>query len=47
MAQSIPKFITGALNVNGSDWDNYCKMLNKYSPDKVTKIYQRIFESVK
>ena len=47
MAQNIPKFITGALNVNGADWDNYCKMLTKYSPDKVTKIYQRIFESVK
>ena len=47
MAQNIPKFITGALNVNGADWDNYCKMLNKYSPDKVTRIYQRIFESVK
>lgn len=44
MSQNIPKFITGALDVNGTDWDNYCKVLNKYSPKKVTAIYQRIFD---
>ncbi|MCR4676255.1 MAG: hypothetical protein K5634_03385 [Sphaerochaetaceae bacterium] len=47
MSQNIPKFITGDLDVNGKDWDNYCKMLNKYSPNKVTTIFQRIFDSVK
>ncbi|MCR4676022.1 MAG: hypothetical protein K5634_02190 [Sphaerochaetaceae bacterium] len=47
MSQNIPKFITGDLDVNGKDWDNYCKMLNKYSPNKITNIYQRIFDSVK
>ena len=47
MSQNIPKFITGALDVNGVDWDNYVKMLNKYSPNKVTAIYQRIFDSVR
>jgi len=47
MSQNIPKFITGSLDVNGTDWDNYVKMLNKYSPQKVTAIYQRIFDSVK
>lgn len=47
MSQNIPKFITGALDVNGADWDNYCKMLNKYSPNKVTNIYQRIFDASK
>ena len=47
MSQNIPKFISGQLDVNGADWDNYCKMLNKYSPDKITKIYQRIFDAVK
>ena len=47
MSQNIPKFITGALDVNGADWDNYVKMLNKYSPNKVTAIYQRIFDSVR
>ena len=45
MSQNIPKFIMGVLDVNGVDWDNYCKMLNKYSPNKVTAIYQRVFES--
>ena len=47
MSQNIPKFITGALDVNGVDWDNYVKMLNKYSPNKVTAIYQRVFDSVR
>ncbi len=47
MSQNIPKFITGVLDVNGVDWDNYCKMLNKYSPNKVTAAYQRIFDSFK
>ena len=47
MSQNIPKFITGSLNVNGTDWDNYCKMLNKYSPKKVTAMYQRVFDEVK
>lgn len=47
MSQNIPKFITGALDVKGADWDNYVKMLNKYSPNKVTAIYQRIFEASK
>ncbi len=47
MSQNIPKFITGSLDVNGKDWDNYCKMLNKYSPNKITAIYQRVFDSMK
>lgn len=47
MAQNIPQFITGVKKVNGVDWDNYVKMVNKYSPKKVTAIYQRIFDSVK
>ncbi len=47
MSQNIPKFITGSLDVKGTDWDNYCKMLNKYSPNKVTAIYQRVFDEAK
>lgn len=43
MATNVPKFINGSLNVNGKDWDNYCTMLNKYSPDSVTAIYQRLY----
>ena len=47
MSQTIPKFITGALDVNSQDWDNYRKMLNKYSPNKITAIYQRVFDETK
>ena len=47
MSQNIPKFITGVLDVNGTDWNNYTKMLNKYSPNKVTAAYQRVFDSFK
>ncbi len=47
MSQNIPKFITGDLDVNGKDWDTYCKMLKKYSPEKVTKAYQRVIDAVK
>ncbi len=45
MSQNIPKFIMGVLDINGVDWDNYAKMLNKYSPNKVTAIYQRVFDT--
>lgn len=47
MSQNIPAFITGAKDVNGKDWDDYKKMLNKYSPQKVTAIFQRVFDSFK
>ena len=39
---NIPQFISGKLDLNGKDWDNYCTMLNKYGPEKVTAIYQNI-----
>ncbi len=44
MSMNVPKFIKGELDVNGEDWENYCTMLNKYSPDKVTKVYQNLFD---
>ncbi len=44
MATNVPKFINGSLNVNGKDWDDYCTMLGKYSPDSVTAIYQRLYD---
>lgn len=48
MSTQLPKFIMGNLDIdNDQDWTDYCKMLNKYSPDKVTKVYQRIFELTK
>ncbi len=44
MSTNIPKFINGSLDIhNEEDWDDYCTMLNKYSPEKVTKVFQRIF----
>jgi len=44
LASNLPKFITGSLDLNGKDWDDFCTMLNKYGPGKVTTIYQRLFE---
>lgn len=44
MSTNIPKFIMGTLDIESEeDWGDYCTMLNKYGPDKVTKIYQRLF----
>lgn len=43
MATNVPKFINGSLDLNGKAWDDYCTMLNKYSPDSVTAIYQRLY----
>ncbi len=48
MSTNIPKFIKGNLNArDDKDWGDYVKMLNKYSPDKVTSIYQRLFATFK
>ncbi len=45
MSTNVPKFITGALDIdNDEDWEDFCIMLNKYGPDKVSKIYQRLFK---
>lgn len=45
MATNVPKFISGALDIdNEDDWDDYCTMLGKYGPDKVSKIYQRLYK---
>ncbi len=45
MSTNIPKFIMGTLDIESEeDWGDYCTMLNKYGPDKVTKIYQRLFQ---
>ena len=44
MSVNIPKFINGSLDIdNDKDWEDYCTMVNKYAPEKVTKIYQRLF----
>ena len=46
MSTNIPQFIKGQLDINGEDWDDYCTMLNKYSPDDVTAVYQRVFDAM-
>jgi hypothetical protein len=44
MSTNIPKFIMGTLDIeNEEDWEDYCIMLNKYGPDKISKVYQRLF----
>ncbi|HHV09188.1 MAG TPA: hypothetical protein GXX75_02765 [Clostridiales bacterium] len=40
MSMSVPALIKNGL----SDWDNYCKKLNKYGPEKITEIYQELFD---
>ena len=45
MSSQIPLFITGKLDINSDkDWNDYCKMLAKYSPDKVTEMYEGLFQ---
>jgi len=44
MSTNVPKFINGSLDIdNDEDWADYCTMLNKYSPEKITKVFQRLF----
>ena len=44
MSTNLPKFINGSLDIdNDEDWEDYCTMLNKYSPEKITKVFQRLF----
>lgn len=40
MSMSVPALIKNGL----SDWDNYCTKLNKYGPEKITAIYQSLFD---
>lgn len=40
MSMSVPALIKNGL----SDWDNYCKKLEKYGPEKITEIYQELFD---
>ena len=47
MSANLPKFIKGSLDINSDEaWQSYTKMLNKYSPEKVTAIYQRLFDAL-
>ena len=47
MSTNVPQFITGQLDIDSEeDWGNYCKMLNKYGPQKVSAAYQRVLDSL-
>lgn len=43
MEQSIPDLIKNGLD----GWDTYVKKLNKYGPQKLTKIYQDVLDRIK
>ena len=46
-AKSVPPFIKGEKDpFSDADWQTYVKALNKYSPGKVTKIYQDLLDSL-
>ena len=47
METNLPKFITGEKDpYNDSDWDAYCKALEKYDPDAATQVLQEVLESL-
>ena len=44
MSGQIPQFINGKLDIDSdSAWGDYCKMLKKYGPSKVTDLYEKLF----
>ncbi len=47
MAVEIPKFINGKYDLNGADWDTYCKTINKLGAKKVTDAFQGVYDSFK
>ena len=47
MSTQVPQFITGKLDVNGDDWNAYCRMLKRYNFQSVTDSYQRICDTFK
>ena len=46
--KSVPAFIKGKQDpYNDDEWNAYLKALSKYGPDKVTQIYQTLYDSLK
>ncbi len=43
MGSEIPKFINGTYDVNGADWDTYCKTINKMGHQKITDYLQELY----
>ncbi|MBR3742953.1 MAG: hypothetical protein IKN04_21285 [Clostridia bacterium] len=49
MSQNVPKFILGQKGFdidNDTDWKNFCKTIEKYGVDKVTKMYQEALDTL-
>lgn len=48
MAKNVPQFVKGTKDpFSDGDWDAYVNALNKYSPDKVSGLYQELLDSLK
>ena len=48
LTKNIPGFIQGTKDpFNDADWNSYLKAMSKYAPDKVTQIYQTLYDSLK
>ena len=46
--KSVPSFIKGTQDpYNDDNWNAYLKALSKYSPEKLTQIYQTLYDSLK
>ena len=46
--KNVPGFIQGKIDpYNDNDWNSFVKALGKYGPDKVTQIYQTLYDSLK
>ena len=47
-SKSIPNFIQGTKDPsNDEDWNAFLKAMNKYNPDKVTQIYNKLVDQLK
>ena len=48
LTKNTPSFIQGKKDpFNDEDWNSYVKAMSKYAPDKVTQIYQTLYDSLK
>lgn len=45
--KNIPSFVLGTRDpASDTDWNAYLKAINKYNPDKVTQIHQKLLETL-
>ena len=48
LSKNIPNFVNGTKDpYNDEDWNAYLKAISKYGPDKVTQIYQTLYDTLK